>query len=234
MTHLPTHHLPSLSPHSHPLQHSGLHHSMSHPNIHLSHHQQQQQQLSPTLLSSGYSSSYHTQDSSYPDGSSAANSSAAMLRRRGSQPYPSPHAHYASYHQRSSISYPSEDDYAHSGSPVEEDQVYEDEVFYRQQQQQQHARAQQAQQQSSQGAQGQQQANYFPPTPTSAGWEHTSHPAHEMHAMGMGGNMGQLAYPDEDAQEEPLLTSHVSLGSNRLPPDSTLLTALPGFGGFEP
>ncbi|KAH8104141.1 hypothetical protein BXZ70DRAFT_905239 [Cristinia sonorae] len=29
--------------------------------------------------------------------------------------------------------------------------------------------------------------------------------------------------------DEPLLTSHVSLGSNRLPPDSTLLTPLPGY-----
>ncbi|TCD69638.1 hypothetical protein EIP91_006863 [Steccherinum ochraceum] len=29
--------------------------------------------------------------------------------------------------------------------------------------------------------------------------------------------------------DEPLLTNHVSLGSNRLPPDSTLLTPLPGY-----
>lgn len=40
---------------------------------------------------------------------------------------------------------------------------------------------------------------------------------------------------DVGADGEPLLTSqgHVSLGSNRLPPNSTLLTPLPGFRGYE-
>lgn len=43
-------------------------------------------------------------------------------------------------------------------------------------------------------------------------------------------NLSQEQHQAADEElDEPLLTSHVSLGSNRLPPDSTLLTPLPGF-----
>lgn len=202
------------------------------------------------------------------------------LRRRGSQPYPSPHVshhtphqhhanHYAPYanphHQRGSMSYPPEDEYGATAglpSPVEDaryqqqqqQQDYEEEMYYQQQRQQQHRQQQQQQQQS-----------YFPPTPTSAtapgpAWEH-SHPPQHQHAHSSpttlpslashshphtlpalsslsnhshslpslaSHNMSSptLAYSTED---EPSLVSHVSLGSNRLPPDSTLLTALPGY-----
>lgn len=181
------------------------------------------------------------------------------MRRRGSQPYPSPHhpaAGYAYAAARGGMSY-EEEHYVGGGlpSPVEDVQrsyhahphaqhpEYEDEMYNHhhpyaghpssapaadswhhtrlqmgivsapgrgslQQQQQAHAHA----------VQQQQQASYFPPTPTSASapaWDPHPH-AQQMSAV-------------ED--EEPLLTNHVSLGNNTLPRDSTLLTALPGFGG---
>ena len=60
-------------------------------------------------------------------------------------------------------------------------------------------------------------------------------PPHQPHAVHASAHTPQIPSqhhtPEHVHQpdDEPLLTSHVSLGSNRLPPDSTLLTPLPGY-----
>lgn len=127
---------------------------------------------------------------------------------------------------------------AHHSSPV--DNWHRGSTGGQQQQQQQQISLANATTGSAAGARGGSAAAnaYFPPTPTSASaptWDVPSHPSHASEQSlpslaSMNGMMGVPAMGDNvDVGDEPLLASHVSLGSNRLPPDSTLLTSLPGF-----
>ena len=164
------------------------------------------------------------------------------IRRRGSQPYPTSHhpaAGYAYAAARNGMAF-DEEHYVGNGlpSPVEDVQrsyhphphaahhEFEDDMYNHHTNPYaghpssapagdswHHARLQMTM--AGRESLQQQQPAYFPPTPTSAGA-----PSWDQH-------------PHDD---EPLLTNHVSLGSNTLPRDSTLLTALPGFptnGGRE-
>ncbi|KAI0091638.1 hypothetical protein BDY19DRAFT_637385 [Irpex rosettiformis] len=219
------------------------------------HHQQTHHHQHPQMQGMIPVSSNGAHHPSYMLGMTTTSYEQAMsmgtIRRRGSQPYPSPHHPVTGYGYapRGSLSY-EDDHYGGLPSPVEDVQrsypahshaphaaEYEDDVYNHHPyaghpasapaaDSWHHARMQMSMASAvgRESLQQQQQASYFPPTPTSANapsWEPHPHAQHVISSVD---------------DEEPLLTSHVSLGNNTLPRDSTLLTALPGFppnGGRE-
>lgn len=167
---------------------------------------------------------------------------AGALRRRASQPYPSPHSLPAhsprnpfplgmpqsphsvySNHSRGSVSY-SNDEYTpqqQQESPV--DDRFAEEEYYRQQQQQHQQQAPQP------------RGWELPPPVTDAHHAHVQQQQQQQqqaqmqqHSVPLTASLSASSL-DSSQPDEPLLTSHVQLGQNRLPPDSTLLTPLPGF-----
>ena len=201
------------------------------------------------------------------------------LRRRGSQPYPSPHslthsphtlAHSQGHHSPRSI-YSTQS----GGLAYAEDEYdgyeYQDSQSQPQPSQSQHHNQPpppQSPQEDRYGAEGDyysertqphshhQQRTWdiapslasfstpHPQTAQSLSLATQGHPQPHGHLAGPGlvqvesssPTTGNTVGAELPSDSEPLLTSqgHVSLGSNRLPPNSTLLTPLPGFRGYEP
>ncbi|GJE90917.1 hypothetical protein PsYK624_070630 [Phanerochaete sordida] len=185
---------------------------------------------------------------------------AGALRRRGSQPYPSPHsmthsphamahAHHAQQAMTQSPRsiYSTQDAGAGLQYPEEEYEEYQDCQQQQPQPQAQHAPVPPSPVEERYANEGE----YYLDRPAyqQRSWElpplAQPHPQHsQAHLVGPGYAQTEDTPPNTDngvveaevgGEGEPLLTSqgHVSLGSNRLPPNSTLLTPLPGFRGYE-
>lgn len=183
---------------------------------------------------------------------------AGALRRRGSQPYPSPHsmthsphamthAHHAQQAMAQSSPrsiYSSQEAAGGLQYPEEE---YESQDYHERQPQAHQAQVPQSPIEERYASEGE----YYLERPSFAqqrSWElpplAQPHPQHsQTHLIGPGyaqaedtpSSVENAIEPEVGGDGEPLLTSqgHVSLGSNRLPPNSTLLTPLPGFPRYE-
>ena len=183
-----------------------------------------------------------------------------IYRRRGSQPYPSPHSITHSPlapthpHSQQAATSPRSTYSTHSAAGlVYPEDEYAEGYDYRERQQQQ-------QPQSPVEERYQAEAEYYinrAQHHENRSWDLPSLAQPQPHSMPLAQQThGHLVGPglvaveetttpstdngvvessDVGAEGEPLLTSqgHVSLGSNRLPPNSTLLTPLPNFRGYE-
>ena len=169
-----------------------------------------------------------------------------IYRRRGSQPYPSPHSLTHSPHAQAPTSprsmYPG---HTTGGLSYPEEEYGEAYDYRERQQQQPHSPVEERFPEGEyylDRAQQQPRWEQLPPLAPHQTQPHSLSLATQPHALGSG--LVQETTPsstDTGAVEsdaavdsgEPQFASHVSLGSNRLPPNSTLLTPLSNFRGYE-